>query len=307
MSYYTQTGDRPDLAALPVNQPEEFIGLSLFPIHPVLDKTGTLYYSTVEADAAAQTGRSAFTAPNNTEIATSTTTWTAAEAIKRAGISESEVKEMGGIEKADVIGAKWAKRQVMRAIESAICTATLGTTASGHFDSAKVLTDAQTALDSIRLYPGKKALFAGTRTLKTIVQAMLGDAQLGPVMARAIAGSSPEIAASGFNFKAWMNALAFIVGVDVVLAGDDNIWNATAVAGMYGFAALPNPEPFAQRYEAQLGRTALFFPDGLDGQPFLLDSIGDRDTKANYYDARAWYNAVTLNSGAMYIFDGATP
>ena len=98
---FTQTGPRPDLAALPVNLPEGYIGNSVFPVSPVADKSGTIYYATVTADSAAQTGRSAGTAPTGTQISDSSTTYTAAEAIKRGSVTPDEAKQFG-IEVVDV-------------------------------------------------------------------------------------------------------------------------------------------------------------------------------------------------------------
>jgi hypothetical protein len=43
-------------------------------------------------------------------------------------------------------------------------------------------------------------------------------------------------------------------------------------------------------------------PDG--NQPWLIESIADRLTKNNHYDATLWYDNVVLNSGAAYTFDG---
>ena len=300
---FTQNGPRPDLAALPVNLPEGYIGNSVFPVSPVADKSGTIYYATVTADSAAQTGRSAGTAPTGTQISDSSTTYTAAEAIKRGSVTPDEAKQFGGIEKADEYGAKWAKRQVLNAIEGAQRTALFTPAASATFDPAKLLSQSQTALDGIRLYEGRTALVAATTVLKKVVQEILGDSKFGPVFARLISGSSPREAATGLNFEAWKSGLALFLGVDVVLAGASNIWDAGAAAGKFAFTKIDaSNDPMSHKWMPVLGKTFMYYPDGV--QPFEVRSIADEVARNNHYDALSWYNVVTLNSGAIYVVDG---
>jgi hypothetical protein len=302
-AYYTQTGERPDLAAIEVNPPEGYIGSMLVPTFPVSEKSGYLFYATVTSDGTAETDRSAGSGPDSTQISDSSTTFTAAEAAYRGKITPDEVKLMGGIEKADKVGGIFVKRSVMKARETAICTATLGVTASDTFDPAKFFEVAQTALDSIRRYAGKRVLYGSTMALKKAVQGILADGTFGPVLARAISGTSPQVAAQGFNFKAWMDALAMLTGVDQVLAGDSSIWNATAVADRIGFmAADQSGDPLAHKYEPVFGRVVQFMPDGTN--EVVIQSIADRVNVNNLYDAYTWYSVKTLNSAANYVIDG---
>lgn len=301
--YYTITGPRPDLAAVEVNPPEGYIGSKLIPTLPVMEKTGTLYYWDGQADVAAQTGRSTVTAPSSTTLATATTTWTCAEAIKRGNIAPDEAKAMGGIAKADQIGAKFAKRSVMNAIETAIAAVVTGATASAVFDAAKFLSQSQTALDAVRLYYGKTTLVGATVVLKRVVQAILADSTYGKVLSRIVTGTSPAVAAQGLNLKSWLDGLAMFLGVDQVLAGDDAIWNASTSANQICIGKFDTgEEPLIYKYEPVFARNVLFLPDGV--QPFFVESIGDRITKANMYDCSAWYNIVSLNSSAVYTFSG---
>jgi hypothetical protein len=300
--YYTQAGERPDLAALEVNAPESYIGARLFPIVPVLDKTGTVYYRTVQADSTAATSRSVATAPTATQISNSSTTYTTVEWIQRAGITPEEAKQMGGIEVADKVGANWAKRQVMNALEADVASLLLAGTASNNFDAAKVLEDIQTAEDAIRLYPGKTALVGGTEVLKRIVQAILSDNHYGPMLSRVISGTSPEIAAQGLSFKAWMAGLALFFGVDEVLAGDSAVWSTSTYDGHFCLARLPDPDPLAYKYIPQLGRCFQFMPDGKN--PWIIQSYGDRLNINNVYDAVCTFDNITFNSSAFYMIDG---
>ena len=301
--YYTITGPRPDLAAVEVNPPEGYIGTKLVPVVNVADKTGTVYYHDLEADVAGQTGRSTVTAPSSTTIANTTTTFTCAEVISRGKIAPDEAKAMGGIAKADLIGAKFAKRNVLNAIEAAIAAVTTGSTADASFDAAKFLADSQTALQTIRRYYGKTTLLGATITLKRTVQAILADGTYGKVLSRIVSGTSPAVAAQGLNLQSWLNGLAMFLGVDQVLAGDDGIWNAGDNANKLVIGKFDDgSEEMVHKYEPVFARNFLFLPDGT--QPWFVESIADRLTKANVYDATAWYNVVELNSAAIYVFSG---
>ena len=304
-AYYTQTGERPELASLEVNPPEGYIGNKILPTVPVADKSGTVYYATVTADSAAQTGRSAGAAPTGTQISASSTTFTAAEAIKRGSVTPDEVKQMGGIDKADEVGSKWAKRQVMAYLEGDIRTLILGGTKDVSFDPAKVQTQVQVALQDVRLYEGKSALIGSTWTIKAMLQQMLGDNAYGPALARLVTGSSGVDAVRGLSLDAWKQSLAIFFGVDEVLCGDDTVWNATAVAGRFAIAKLDDgADELSHKWKPVLGKVFQFLPDGKN--PWLIESIADRLTKNNHYDATCWYDAVILNSGAFYLFDGVS-
>jgi hypothetical protein len=231
------------------------------------------------------------------------TTYTAAEKIKRGNVSEDEVKTMGGIDKADAAGFEFAIRSVMGAKEAAIAALTLGKAASAQFDPAKFFSVAQTALDAIRRYEGRTVLYGATATLRKAVQQILGDADFGPVLARTIAGTSPQVAATGFNFAAWMNALAMLAGVDAVLAGDSAIWAAGDLAGCLGIAKIDDgSDALSHKWKPVLGKVFQFLPDGT--QPYTLTGIPDRITHNNLYDAQIWIEAKLLNTGANYVIDG---
>lgn len=304
-AYYTEEGERPALAAMEVNAPEGFIGSKIMPTVPVTQKSGIVYYSTLTADAAAQTNRSTGAAPNGVQISQSNATYTAAEAIKRGSITPDEAKGMGGIDKADEIGAKYSKRQVMRYLESDIAALVMdsGSAVDAHFDPAKIQTQIQTALQSLRLYEGKTALVASTYNLKAMLQAMLTDGVYGPAMARLVTGTTGVEAVRGLSLDAWKQSLAIFLNVDQVLAGDDGIWNATAIAGRMSIIKIDDSaDELSHKWKPVYGKVFQFLPDGK--QPYLIESIPDRLTKNNHYDATIWYDAMALNTGANYTFDG---
>ena len=304
-AYYTERGERSDLAAIEVNPPEGYIGDKILPTVPVTEKTGVVYYATITADATAQTGRSTGVAPTGTQISDSDTTFTAAEAVKRGQISPDEAKTMGGIEKADMVGAKWAKRQVMNYKESDIAALIMasGSAADYNFDPAKVQTQVQTALQAVRLYEGKSALISSTYTLKAMLQALLNDTVHGPALARLVTGASGVDAVRGLSLEAWKQAIAIWFGVDEVLAGDDTVWNATAIAGRFSIAKLDDGmDELSHKWKPVLGKCFQFMPDGVN--PWVIQAVDDRVNVNNLYDAYLWYDTVILNSAAVKVFDG---
>jgi len=212
---------------------------------------------------------------------------------------------MGGIEKADVVGAKFAKRTVMAYLEADIAASVLdsGVAASASFDPAKILTQTQDALQAVRLYEGRTTLVGSTKTLRGMVQALLGDATQGKVISRIVSGTGPSVASTGLNFSSWMAALAMYFGVDQVLAGDDTIWNASAISGRFAIGKFDTGEdPMSHKWRPCYAKNFQFLPE--NGNPWFLESIGDRLTKNNMYDATIWYDVVELNAAAKYVFDG---
>ena len=304
MSFYTETAARDDLATIEVNLPEGYIGTKMMPVTPVAEKAGSVAYATVTADTTAQTGRVAGAAPTPTQISNSATTWSCAEVIDRAAITPDEVKQMGGIEKADQIGARWAMRQVLALREGQIADVILGT-ADDTFDPAKLRTDVQTARQALRLYPGRIVLAAASYTLNAMVQNIASTAVIGDAFARIVTGANAAEAAMGLSFEAWKRGLALYLGVDDVLAGDDAVWNAGARAGKFSLVKVDNTnDPLSHKYIPVLGKTFTFIPSG--GNGWEVQSVGDRTLINNFYDAKLWIDVETLNAAAVYTFSGVT-
>ena len=300
---YTELGDRPDLAAIEVNAPEGYIADKVMPIVNVVDKTGTIYYATVEADAAAQTSRAAGGSVTATQISDSNTTFTTAEYIKRGAVTPTEVKQMGGIEKADMVGAKFAKRQVMGALEEAVAAEVMDGAIDETFDSANATIQIQVANEALRLYEGKTVLVASTKTLKTMINQMAGDSVIGPAFVRLVSGSAPSVAVQGLGFDIWLAGLAMYLGVDEVQAGADTVWGTSArVARFTVMKQSTDMDPLAHKYLPIFGKTYMFLPDTV--QPYQIESIPDRILKNNYYDSTIRFDTVALNSAALYQFDG---
>jgi hypothetical protein len=306
MSYYTEEGDRSALQSeIEINPPEGYIGVKMMPVVPVTEKAGSVAYATVTAETAAQTGRSPGVAPTATQISNSAKAWSCAEVIERAAVTPDEVKQMGGIQNADKIGFRWAMRSVLKAREALIAAVVLGTK-DATFDVAKLRTQTQTALQTVRLYPGKSVLASSSMTLKAMVQQIAGHDEMGPLFARIVTGTSSAEAVLGLSMKAWLQGLALFVGVDEVMAGDDDVWNAGTCAQKFSIVKVDNTnDPLSHKYMPVLGKTVTFLPDGTQG--WELSGVADRTLKNNFYDASMWIDVETYNDGAVYTFDGVQP
>jgi len=305
MSYYTEEGDRSALQSeIEVNLPEGYIGTKMMPVTAVTEKAGSMAYATVTADSTAQTGRVAGVAPTPTQISNSAHAWACTEIIDRAAITPDEAKQMGGMDKADKIGFRWAMRQVLAAREALIAAVVLGT-ADDTFDAAKLRTDTQTALQALRLYPGMAVLAASTMTLTAMVQQIAATSHIGEAFARIVTGANATEAVLGLSFKAWLRGLAMFLGVDDVLAGDDAVWNAGTCAGKFSIVKVDNTnDPLSHKYIPVLGKTITFLPDGTQG--WELSGVADRTLINNFYDAKMWIDVETYNAAAVYTFDGVS-
>lgn len=302
-AYETTRGRRPDLEALETNPVLGFIGDSILPSVNVMEKTGTVYYKTLTADSAAQTGRSSGSAPTRTLLTDSSTTYSVAEAIKRYGVDRNEVKQMGGIAAADKLGGTAAKRSVQRIKEAAVAAAVLANASATVYDiEASFVGAAQVGLEAIRRYPGRTAFVASQTVFNRIMKYAeitnlfsLSSAVLNGAQAADIIGRRPS---------ALKLALAGILGVDEVLIGDDDQWydaNA-AYQDRAALVKLPDPEAFSHKLDPVFGKTMLYLPDGV--QPYAVESFYDDNDKINNYDASLWYELKVLNAGALYILDG---
>lgn len=301
-NYKTETGRREDLETIEVNPYLGYIGDRIFPAVNVMEKTGTIYYKTLTDDVAAQTDRTTLTAPTRTALTEASTTFSCAEVIKRYGISRDEVKQMGGIEQADKLGAMASKRSVLRAIEEAIATAVLDDSTAGKTRDilASFILAVQEGLNEIRRYPGRKAIACSYSTFNRIIRYKeivdnfsRASAVLTGVQAEGMIAGTPA---------ALRLVLASIIGVDEVLVGDDDQWASNDRIDKAALVVLPDPEQFSHRLDPVLGKNMLYLPDGK--QPFAIESHYNEDVKSNDYDAEAWYNLKVFNGGAWVILDG---
>lgn len=298
----TEDGRREDLEQLETNPILGFIGDRIYPVYNTVQISSVIYYSTLTADAAAQTGRSAGAAPNRVLLSSSNLTFTCAELIKRYGVPLEEVKQIGGVEVSDELGGRASKRSVQRAMEEQVADALLIGSVQKRDILNSFIEAAQVALNAIRRYPGRSAFVASytvfhriMRYTEVVNRFSLSSAAAGGADARDIISRNPE---------ALKLLLSAIIGVDEVLIGDDEQWY-TSDADKQDRAAivkLPDPEQFSHKDRPMFGKRILYLPDGQ--QPYSIESFYDKDTRTNTYDAQAHTQLQTFNLGAAYVLDG---
>jgi hypothetical protein len=210
---------------------------------------------------------------------------------------------MGGIEKADKLGATASKRSVQRGLETALAAQlqTVGSHQNGAFVSGSFIAGAQTALNAIRRFTGSRALMLGKSAFHGIMS-LTEVKNMFSLAALAIGGTSAEAMLAG-RPEALKMLLAGIIGVDEVLVGDDDHWGVGVGSSGIGcnavFLALPGADEFSHKLDAVLGKTVQYLPDGL--QPYTIGSFYDKNLKENVYDAEIWYSIEELNPTAAYV------
>ncbi len=286
---------RTDLEAIPFKNPG-FIGGSIFPNFETKQKTGTLYFDDIVADAAAQTDRTLGTAPAAVRIDSASTSYTCAEKIKRYKIDESEILLRGGLDAAQAKMARKGKRSVAGAIENLAVAATFGDIANiAHADIlASFLMALDTGKEAVEDYAdGKLALFGAQKIISRlkrydeIVERMKFTGVLAGGV-RDVRSISDEQLAAALN-------------VDVILSGPSSEWlgAASAYDGYLGLCILPNPQVDPDE-EVQFGRTMIYDDDGL----FKVETFYSDDLKSEVCDVQSWVNLIALNKESCYIFTG---
>lgn len=297
---YTITGDRPDLAALEVNPPEGYIADRVMPVLVVRQPSGKLYYHEKQGLIAAQTGRTAGVAPNKTQIAQSNVDFTCSEVTARAAIAPNQVPIMGGIARADEIGARGAKRSVMTKREESVADLLLGVDSPTLFDPGNVVEEAAAARTATKYHAGVLKLVGAAETLSALYMTMVREEATCSLLARVVAGTAPEVAMTALDPEAQARAVAVLFGCRDVLWGDDEIWAAGDLAGRFAIARLMDDPGEEYLFRPIFGRTLQYIPE--DREPVRITSTADTININNLYTATTEMTAKVLNPGAAYVF-----
>lgn len=302
-AYKTETGRREDLEAIEVNPVLGYIGHKAYPVLNTTQKTGTIYHTTLTADAAAEEALARGSELTRVRLTETANAYSCASTEKRYAISRDEVLQMGGIEKADRLGGMAAKRSVQRARETAIAAQlqTAGSHQTADHVAGSFISEAQTAVEAIRRYPGQRAIMMGysafngiMRFTEVLNQFSLSALALGGTSAEAVLAGRPE---------ALKMLLAGIIGVDQVLVGDDDHWGVGVGSDGIGcnavFLSLPGEDEFSHKMDPVLGRLVQYLPDG--NQPYIVESFYDAILKENCYDAEVWDSIEEYNPEAAYV------
>ena len=289
----TETGTRPELAALPVNAPIGYIGSNLLPVVKVGAKAGTYYYSTLVADAAAQTSRAAGAAPTAVTLAESSSTFSAAERIKRYKMPWEMIPLIGGLDKADERGAAAAKRSVMNALE----TAQLATVVDGAGTSitSALLDGIIDACDQVHRYAGKTAFVCNIGQYRWLIQ----QDEIKNLLLRTF-GNMGAVQALSMQPDVFKMMLQTIFMVDEVLIADDQFWPYTYRTTAAVVKIPDGTDDMSFVSEPEYGRTMIYWPEGND-QPYEINSFADDDLRSNIFDCTEWDSIEEFNSSAKVL------
>ena len=288
----TETGTRPELAALEVNPPLGYIGSQLLPIMKVQAKAGTYYYSTLVADADAQTSRTPGVAPTAVTLAESAETFAMDERIKRYKLPWEMIPLIGGLDKSDERGAKAAKRSVMNALETAQLDAVIS--AAGTSITGGIIDGVINALDSVSRYSGRTAFVANVGAYRWLIQQ---DEIKNPLLRTfGGAGMTEIMAIQPQVIKAMFQA---IFQVDEVLIGNDHFW-PYAYRSTAAIVKIPDgTDEMSFVSEPEYGRTMIYWPTG--SSPYEINSFADDDLRSNIFDCAEWDSIEEMNSGAKVL------
>jgi hypothetical protein len=316
MSFKTITADRPEVVAgvkdkifAPLTG---YIGARLLPLIPKRDKTGNLYYKTLDADSAAETRANSIAAITRQLISNANKAYAVGEAVKAYQIPEDDVKNYGSIEAADRIGVAASCRSVVRAHEKAVADLFL---TSGNYNAAEVVNDVnilvklQEKAYLVGRYYGRTVLVAGLNWFQKFALSSAVSAKLTAIIGNAFNREMFEAAVAG-NTPVALNMMRALLPFDEMLIGDDAFWGKE---GYEDFAFVTkvapanvaaDPELFEEvlRENPVLGATPWYLPDpAAQDILFTARSYFDEDNDCNVYKAKGLFDVELLNNAFQAI------
>lgn len=288
----TVTGSRPEFADLEVNPSTGYVGSSVLPVMRVAAKAGTYYYSTVVADAAAQTSRTAGAAPTAVTLSESSSTFSMSERIKRYKLPWEMIPLVGGVEAADRRGAAAAKRSVKNALETAQLAVLVD--GAGTSITSAIVDGIVDACDQVHRYNGRTAFVCNIGQYRWLVQ----QDEIKNLLVRTFGGLS-AVDAMSVRRDVFKGMLQTLFAVDEVLIADDQFW-PYAYRTTAAIVKLP-PEGDDMSFidNPEYGRTMLYWPEG--GSEIEVNSFPDDDLRSNIFDAAEWDSLEEFNSGAKVL------
>lgn len=289
----TETGRRAELEQLPVNAPTGYIGSKILPVMPVQAKAGTYYYSTLVADADAQTARAAGAAPTAVTLSESSSTFSAAERIKRYKLPWEMIPLIGGLDKSDERGAKAAKRSVINALETAQLAAFID--GAGTSITTAILDGIIGAGDQVHRYGGRTAFVCNVGQYRWLLQ----QDEIKNLLLRTFGGMGMVEAMSvpPDVFRSMMQTLFM---VDEVLIADDQFWPYTYRTTAAVVKIPDGTDEMSFVSEPEYGRTMIYWPTDAS-EPYEINSFADDDLRSNIFDCTEWDSIEEFNSGAKVL------
>ena len=303
----TTLGPRPDLAALECNWPVDYIGPLLFPISYAREKTGDFTAVTIASESAVQSARNATDALTPVLRSNQSNSYTTVKKEKRYVMSEDEVKEVGGLEVADKICARAAKRSGMRAFEDAVYAkiftanrkanaVTMGTAGT---ELAAINWAANLARQGCFRDSGKLSLVCSQQWLLAFLNISAINTYL---LSRGVFQATMNEALR-MGQGALTNLLSTVLPFQQILVGDDAHFYATGAQNVAAVMVVPDLQGEDAIIKAKsdpiYGVSKWFLPDpvGAPNAPFEIATDWLSAEKLNCWDATASYDLVEINAG----------
>jgi hypothetical protein len=289
------------LEALPVAQNPYYLTDVIFPLLPKAMRQGTQYYSDIQADVSAQTGRTAGNAPTENTIADQQTTFNLEndEFIDREKVPDGDIAGLGGLDAAQMKAARKAKRAVGNAVEDLTAANILANGSVTYTGIGSSLIRAVgTGVDTLLDYEGVQevALVISSRLfhmIKTYTEVQTSMAYTGVPITdlRDVRGVKPD-------------QVAATLGVNRILVGNNTQWydqNAT-YQSRAALVALPNASVEPDEV-VQVGRTLWFSATGSVPSAedlFEVHSWYSEDKLSEMVDCRAYAEQKVFNVEHIY-------
>lgn len=289
---------RKDLQAEPFKVPG-FIGNLIFPPTPRTQVAGTFYYQKVQADPSAQYGRdtAAIADINATTIKSESGTFSCSEIRGRVQMSYDQVTGYGGLDRAELVMARMAKRSFFNKTETLAAKALLepgaGVTPVNATVNTATVIEGQIPMVQDKA-PGKVVLVMSSKTFTSLKRL--------PDIKERMKNTGIILGAGGDARNVTAEQLAAIFGVDQILVGPNNIWHEAIDASARNNCALVVlPEASKDpAEEVQLGRFFYFQWDG-DAEQYQVESFHDNKADADVVDAKGFGDLKLLNANLVTI------
>jgi len=289
---------RKDLQAEPFKVPE-FIGGLIFPATARNQVAGTFYFQQPQNDPSAQYARdtAAVAEINKTTIAAVPGTFSCLEIRGRVRMGYDQVKGYGGLDRAELVMSRMAKRAFFNKTETLAAKALLepgdGVTPVNATVNTATVIEGQIPLVQDKA-PGKVALVMSSKTFTSL--------KLLPDIKERMKNTGIVLGAGGDARHVTAEQLAAIFGVDQILIGPNNIWVDAVAAGARNNCALvvlPDGSKDPAE-EVQLGRFFYFQWDA-EAEQYQVESFHDDDADAEVIDAKGLGDLKLLNADLVTI------
>ena len=296
--YATQQGNRPDLAGLPVNLPEGYIGNLVYPPMSMHEKAGEFSYMGLHTDQTPETSRTRGDELSRAFLVTQTASWLGVSRERRVSVDWRDVKLFGGVEVADRHGGTMAKRAIMRQREDLQAAALFAGTSTAI--SSDPLKDVMLALPEVKRFAGSNAMVLSYSAWLWLVSQEAVYKKL-----RTFGWQGPNTAAVlSVQREVVISMLQNVYGITQVLIGDDDHWETHD--GHMAIVKLPDAGEMSHLEGAILGKTIQYIPDPDKPDGIEIVSAPNYPRHCNDYDGVAFYNVVEFseNTGAKVLFTG---